>query len=277
MVVRRPTATPMSTSPAPEPDRARLTQQERHAQILAVLRRDGVVRIATLARAFDVTTETARRDLDDLAESGALQRTYGGGASRSLIDEPGIGLRGLVHPEERTRIAAAAASLVASGDALMIDAGSTTSHFAAALAARNLHLTVVTNCLPVASALGAAERCRVILCPGDFVAREGGVFGTEATAFLRRFQANKAFIGAGGLNADGVTDADSAGCAIKRAMIERADRAILLADSSKFDAVQFERVAPLDDFDDLVTESTPPRRLATALRQAKVAVTLAPR
>ena len=249
---------------------ARLTQQERHAQILAVLRRDGIVRIATLAKSFDVTTETARRDLDELAESGALQRTYGGGAVRSLIDEPGIGLRGLVHAPERNRIAAAAVELVQSGDALMIDAGSTTSLFAGALAARNLHLTVVTNCLPVANALGTADRCRVILCPGDYAPREAGVFGTETVAFLRRFQANKAFIGAGGVTADGITDADSAGCAVKRAMLERADRALLLVDSSKFDVVQFERVGPLGDVDALVTEAAPSRKLAAALRSAGV-------
>jgi DeoR/GlpR family transcriptional regulator of sugar metabolism len=249
---------------------ARLTQQERHAQILAVLRRDGIVRIATLAKSFDVTTETARRDLDELAESGALQRTYGGGAVRSLIDEPGIGLRGLVHAPERNRIAAAAVELVQSGDALMIDAGSTTSLFAGALAARNLHLTVVTNCLPVANALGTADRCRVILCPGDYAPREAGVFGTETVAFLRRFQANKAFIGAGGVTADGITDADSAGCAVKRAMLERADRALLLVDSSKFDVVQFERVGPLGDVDALVTEGPPSRKLAAALRSAGV-------
>ncbi|MBK7472597.1 MAG: DeoR/GlpR transcriptional regulator [Betaproteobacteria bacterium] len=263
-----------TSKPAP---RARLTQQERHAQILALLRRDGTVRIATLAKSFAVTTETARRDLDELAESGALQRTYGGGAMRSLIDEPGIGLRGLVHAPERNRIAAAAADLVQAGDALMIDSGSTTSMFAGALAARNLHLTVVTNCLPVANALGAAGHCRVILCPGDYVQREGGVFGTETVAFLRRFQANKAFIGAGGVTADGITDADSAGCAVKRAMIERADRALLLADSSKFDVVQFERIGPLADLDDLVTEAAPPRRLAAALRRDGVAQILAPR
>jgi DeoR/GlpR family transcriptional regulator of sugar metabolism len=263
--------------PSPTRKRPRPTQQERHAQILALLRRDGVVRIATRAHTFDVTTETARRDLDQLAEAGALQRTYGGGASRSLIDEPGIGLRGLVHADERRRIAAAAAALVMDGDALMIDAGSTTSLFAAALAARNLHLTVVTNCLPVASALGVAERCRVILCPGDYVAREAGVFGTEAVGFLRRFQANKAFIGSGGLDAGGFTDADSAGSAIKRAMVERADRALLLADSSKFGTVQFERVAPLADLDDLVTDAAPPRGLAAALRRAQVEITVAPR
>lgn len=254
-----------------------LSQDERHAQILALLRRDGIVRIATLARAFDVTTETARRDLDELAESGALQRTYGGGASRSLIDEPGIGLRGLVHAPERTRIAAAAAALVESGDALMIDAGSTTSLFASALATRNLHLTVVTNCLPVANALGAADRCRVILCPGDYIAREGAVFGTETAAFLRRFHANKAFLGAGGITVDGVTDADSAGCAVKRTMLERAERSLLLVDSSKFDVTQFEGVAPLAEFDDLVTEAAPPRRLVKALRTAGVAVTVAPK
>ena len=248
--------------------RVRITQQERHAQILALLRRDGTVRIATLAKTFDMTTETARRDLDELAESGALQRTYGGGAMRSLIDEPGIGLRGLVHAPERNRIAAVAADLVQPGDALMIDAGSTTSLFASALAARNLHLTVVTNCLPVANALGTAAKCRVILCPGDYVPREAGVFGTETVAFLRRFQANKAFIGAGGVTADGITDADSAGCAVKRAMLERADRALLLVDSSKFDVVQFERVGPLDDIDDLISEAAPSRKLGAALKRA---------
>lgn len=251
---------------------SRLTQQERHAQILAVLRRDGAVRVAMLARLFDVTTETARRDLDELAESGALQRTYGGGAMRSLIDEPGMALRGLVHTPERARIAAAAAQLVQAGDALMIDAGSTTSLFATALAARNLHLTVVTNCLPVSSALGAADRCRVVLCPGDYDAHEAGVYGTETVTFLRRFKANKAFIGAGGITADGFTDADSAACAVKRAMLERSDRALLLADSSKFDIVQFERVGPLGDVDDLVTDAAPPKRLAKALRAAGVIV-----
>jgi DeoR family transcriptional regulator, glycerol-3-phosphate regulon repressor len=255
----------------------RLTQQERHAQLLALLRREGTVRIATLAEAFDVTTETARRDLDELAKSGALKRTYGGAASRSLIDEPGIGVRGRAHAAERGAIASAAARMVAPGDALMIDCGSTTSLFANALAARDLHLTVVTNCLPVARALGTSAKCRVILCPGEYVAREGGTFGADALDFLRRFKANKAFIGAGGITPDGVTDADSLGCAVKRAMMERADRTVLLLDSSKYDLVQFERVCALAAIDELVCEAPPPKKLATGLRGAGVQVTLAKR
>jgi DeoR/GlpR family transcriptional regulator of sugar metabolism len=253
----------------------RLSQQQRHAQLLALLRREGTVRIATLAKVFDVTTETARRDLDDLARSGALKRTYGGGASRSLIDEPGIGIRSRAHAAERGLIGAAAAGMVEPGDALMIDCGSTTHLFANALAARDLHLTVVTNCLPVARSLGTSARCRVILCPGDYVPRESGAFGADALEFIRRFKANKAFIGAGGLTPEGVTDADSLGCSIKRAMMERSDRTILLLDSSKYDVVQFERVCALADIDELVAEAPPPKKLAAALKKADVQMTLA--
>ena len=255
----------------------RLTQQERHAQLLALLRREGTVRIATLARVFDVTTETARRDLDELAQGGSLQRTYGGGASRSLIDEPGIGVRSRAHATQRGLIGAAAAAMVEPGDALMIDCGSTTSMFANALAARALHLTVVTNCLPVARALATSANCRVILCPGDYVPREGGTFGADATEFIGRFKANKAFVGAGGITPDGVTDADSLGCAIKRAMMERSDRTMLLLDSSKFDLIQFERVCALAAIDELVCEARPPRKLAAGLKAAGVHLTLAKR
>ena len=255
--------------------RQRLTQAERHAQILASLRREGTVRIATLAKAFDVTTETARRDLDELAETGALKRTYGGGASRSLTDEPGIGIRSRIHAAERGLIAGAAATMVESGDALMIDCGSTTRLFAQALAARSLHLTVVTNCLPVARALGANLHCRTILCSGDYTVGEDGVYGSNAVDFIRRFKANKAFVGAGGVTTDGVTDADSLSCSIKRAMMERSDRTIVLVDSSKYDQVQFERVCALADIDDLVSEASPPKRLAASLKSAGVRMMVA--
>lgn len=255
--------------------RRRADREERHREILARLRRDGTVRVATLAKTFGVTTETARRDLDWLAEAGALARTYGGAAGRSLTDEPGIGQRSRVHAAERARIGAVAAMSVDAGDVLMIDCGSTTSHFANALAARNMRLIVVTNCLPVARALGTSANCRVILCPGDFVAREGGVYGPDTVEFLRRFRANKAYIGAGGLTPEAVTDADSLSCAVKRAMIERSERTILLVDSSKFGATQFEQVCAPDAIVALIADAAPPKRLAARLRAANVRVLVA--
>src|SRR4029450_12124803 len=118
---------PFSNSETMVRSRHRLSQQERHSQILALLRREGAVRIATLADTFGVTTETVRRDLDALDESGALKRTYGGGAGRSLIDEPGIGVRSRAHAAERGIIGAAAAAMVPAGGALMIDCRSHTA------------------------------------------------------------------------------------------------------------------------------------------------------
>jgi DeoR/GlpR family transcriptional regulator of sugar metabolism len=255
--------------------RRRLTQRERHAQILGLLRREGTVRIASLAQAFGTTTETARRDLDALAATGSLKRTYGGGASRSLIDEPDLDARGRTHAVERARIARAAAKLVDPGDALMIDCGSTTRAFAHALAAIALPTTVVTNGLPIARALGGNAQCRTVVCPGDYVAGEDGVYGGDAIDFIRRFKVNKAFIGAGGVTSEGVSDADSLGAAIKRAMMARADRTILLVDASKYDVAQFERVCALRAIDSLVSDAPAPRRLAQSLKAAGIDVVIA--
>jgi DeoR/GlpR family transcriptional regulator of sugar metabolism len=234
----------------------RLSREDRQEQILAILKLEGAVRIAALAEAFGVTTETARRDLDELARQGLVMRTYGGATGqRSLIDEPDIAVRRQSRVAERSRIAEHAAGLVTAGDALMIDCGSTTALFAQALAKRNLHLTVVTNCLSVATILGSSSNARVVICPGDYVAREGGIYGSEAVAFIRRYRADKAFIGAGGLTPEGITDADSQGCWIKRAMIERSNRTVLIMDSSKFEVPQFEQVCSLGEIDDLICEA----------------------
>lgn len=231
--------------------------------------------MATLADLFAVTAETARRDLDELARAGAIERTYGGGASRSLTGEPEVGERARRFAAQRARIGAAAALLVQTGDTLMIDSGSTTGLFAHALAARDVPLTVLTNCLLVARALGANPRCRVMLAPGDYVIREGGVYGSETVQYVGRFRAQRAVIGASGLSEDGVADADSASCAVKRAMIARAERTTLLIDSAKFGHAQFERVCALDDVDEVVCDAPPPRTLSTALRRAKVEVLVA--
>src|SRR5262245_47240192 len=112
----------------------RISKRSRHERILMRLANDVAVRISVLAEEFQVTTETIRRDLDDLAERGLISRTYGGAAPRPLIGEPGVQLRARSHVGERQQIAAAAALLVRPGDVIMIDAGSTTALFALELA-----------------------------------------------------------------------------------------------------------------------------------------------
>ena len=138
----------------------RLSKRQRQERILERLGSDVTVRISTLAEQFDVTTETIRRDIDDLTDKGLVDRTYGGAASKSLSREPAMEQRRLKQVAERERIASYATSLIEPGDVVMIDAGSTTLHFARALAIGDMELTVLTNCLPVAYALGPMPKIR---------------------------------------------------------------------------------------------------------------------
>lgn len=248
----------------------RLTREERQKRIVQIARAHGSVRVNALAETFDVTSETMRRDLDELCGRGLLHRTYGGAAALSLTHEPQVWERQRSRVAERQRIGRHAAGLVDPGDAILVDCGSTTTFFARALAARGIEATVVTNCIPVASELGAAEEVRVILCPGDYVAREGGVYGSAALEFIRQHTVDKAFIGAGGLTVEGPTDADTRSVWIKRVMLERSRRILLLVDSSKFDLDQFELIGPLNRMNDVISDRAPPSPLAKALAKQGV-------
>ena len=197
---------------------------QRRERIIAELRANPAVRVAALARAFGVSTETVRRDLDALSDGGLVSRTYGGAALPAIGVEPSLAERQRELTRERERIARRAFDLLAPREVIMVDCGSTTWHFARRLAIEPLPLTVVTNSLGIASTLAANPAIRVVVCPGDYAAGEGGTFGPETLAFLRRFRADKAVIGAGGLTADGPTEVHSGAAWVKRVMLERARR-----------------------------------------------------
>lgn len=258
-------------------ERPHSRKQQRQADIIAQLRANPTVRIAELARSFGVSTETIRRDLDELSEAGAVNRTYGGAARSSLRGEAALDERLQEHVAEREQIARQASLMVEDGDLIMIDGGSTTIHFARQLAARGLDLTVLTNSLGVAAALGQAPSIRVVLCPGDYHPFDGIVTGSETMAFLERFFADKAFIGASGLSAQGLTEVYSGAAWVKRRMLGQAGRGHLLLDASKFDKLRNDLICPLREIDDLVTDRTPQGPLASALAEAGVTLHVAVR
>jgi DeoR/GlpR family transcriptional regulator of sugar metabolism len=246
----------------------RLSKKTRHEHILAELRASPTIRIGSLADRFGVSTETIRRDFEEMAQSGLVDRTYGGAVARPLGFEPAWTERYGEMGTERERIAALASELVLPGEALMIDGGTTVLHFARRLAAMAKDLSVVTNSPPVAMALAANRGFRVICCPGTLDTREGIVAGPDTLAFLGRFQANRAVVSASGLTIEGPTEINSGAAAVKRAMFKRAAERILLLDHGKFDRPNLEVVCPLADINRLVTDAPPPPALAAALAEA---------
>lgn len=253
----------------------RTGKQERQRRIVAELQANPAVRISTLAEDFAVSTETVRRDIDALSEQGLVSRTYGGAAPAAMSAEPALDERAAALVEERTRIARRAAGLIAPGEVVMVDSGSTTVHFAKRLAVEGTAATVITNCVGVVMALGVSPAARVLVCPGTFVHREQGIYGAEAIDFLDRYHADRAMISASGLTRQGATDADSEAAWIKRKMMARAERCTLLVDQSKFDLRALAVVCPLEAIDDLVTDVQPPTDLAEALNQAEVTLHVA--
>ena len=250
-------------------------KEARHAAILQALNTDPTVRISALAARFGVSGETVRRDVEELSAKGAVRRTYGGASVTHAGLQPDLLAREAMAAPERDRIGAAAAALVEPGAVLMVDAGSTTSRFARALAGRGIAATILTNSLPVAAATGEAPGMRVLVAPGEFLAAERALYGAETGAFLHRFSADIALIGASGLTLAGPTDAESRAAWVKRAMLERAPRRMLLLDSGKFGRGYLEHVADLSALTDLVTDAAPPPALAAALARAGVTVHVA--
>src|SRR5687767_9106742 len=222
----------------------KLPKPERQEQILRELQMSPTIRISTLAAALHVSSETIRRDLEEMGESGAIARTYGGAVARPIGAEAAWTERLSEMAEERRRMAAAAMTFLRPGDVVMIDAGSTVLHFARKVAAELKDLTVITNSFSVAIALGANLTFNVVSCPGSYDAHEGSLTGSDTIAFLDRFNANWAVIGASGIAPEGPSEASRGGAAVKRAMLGRAQHNMLLMDHSRFDILSLELICP---------------------------------
>lgn len=250
------------------------SKQKRQGAIIAELRASPAIRIVELALEHDVSTETIRRDLDELSAAGLINRTYGGATGAPTNAEPLFDDRYRANTAQRMELARAAVPLIKNGDTLMIDAGSTTVFVAKRLAAELNDLTVITTGFGVASALATNPTIRVRMCPGEYDPGEGGVRGPDTISYLERFNVSHAVIGASRLDTEGPSDFNSASVWIKRTMFKQAAESILVLDSSKFEQKAFEHICPLDKLNHLVTDTAPPAKLAKALSQNDVAVHL---
>ncbi len=261
----------MNDAPAPK----RRKKADRRRQILLELRLKTHVRVSDLAAQFGVTTETVRRDMDDLSEEGLLTRAYGG-ASAPVPGHLSMHERRLERITVRERLGRFAASLVADGDTIMIDAGTTTMEFARALALAERRVTAITNSLPVAMILGESPAARVCLTAGTYLREEAAVVGPETCEYLAGYHVNACFLGAAGLNEAGVTEAVEGFDAVKRAMMRQsADRKFLI-DSSKFGRTHFARVARLEEIGMLITDTWPDGALAECIRSTGTEIRIPP-
>jgi DeoR family transcriptional regulator, glycerol-3-phosphate regulon repressor len=256
-------------------DRTKAPKAQRQERILAMLRATSTLRVADLAADLDVSTETIRRDLDDLTTQGLLNRTYGG-AVRPFAAEPALETRHHILAAEREAMARIVAPLVEPGQVVAIGGGATTLQVARRLAADLRDLTVLAHSFGVATVLALNPTIVTLICPGYYHGREGAIYGVQAVRFLQGFNANWAIVGSSGLTGDGPGDIDADAAAVYGAMVQRAARTIVVADHTKFDRPALAIYANWRQVSLLVTDQAPAGALARALCEARVEVAVAP-
>ena len=232
--------------------------EERQQAIAQLVTEHGRLSVAAIAAQFDVTTETARRDLSVLERMGLVRRVHGGAvpASSLAVIESGLGERDQAHTAEKELVAKAALDLLPPpGGTILVDAGSTTARLAAVLP-RDHRLTVITHAVPVAARLASLPQIQLHLLPGRVRPTTQAAVGADTVAALRDLRVDVAFLGTNGLSVGhGLSTPDHDEAAAKRAMVAAARVVVCLTDSSKVGAEAAIRFAGLDEVDVVVTDS----------------------
>lgn len=238
--------------------------EQRHQHILSRLAKDGALSVAELVRELDVSRETIRRDLRVLAERGLIVTTHGGALSTDR-HEPDVDVRECEHAAAKRAIGQRAAQLVPDGASLVLDSGSTTLAVARALMGHR-RLSVYTNDWRIALLLGRRNENRMTLLGGELSDGEDAVFGLDTLQQLSHYHADFAFVGAGGIAADGaLTDYSRMVAEVRGRMLRAADTAVVVADHSKFGRVTPVRIDGFELARYLITERPPTRAFAKAV------------
>lgn len=253
------------------PSNGKLSKASRQEAIIRALQAGPTLRVSELAAQLGVSTETIRRDLDELDSRGLINRTYGG-AVRPFGPEPSIRERHQMLVSEREAIAVAAAKVVGHGQVLIIGGGATTTHVARRLAAEKRDLRVFTDSFAVATMLASNPTIQVMICPGRYNGQEGCLYGSETIDYIGRIYANHAILGATGLTEDGPSDADMDAAATYRAMATRATEVMVVADHTKFDRAAISVYARWPGITRLVSDMAPQGLLRHSLDRAGVEV-----
>ncbi len=232
--------------------------EERQQAIAAQVITQGRASVTELAQAYDVTTETVRRDLAVLDRTGVLRRVHGGAVPiRALhLIEPSVEAREATRAAHKQAIARAAAEFCPqSGATVLIDAGTTTARLAALLPA-DRELLVVTNSVPIAARLAGLGSVSLQMLGGRVRGLTQATVGDQALATLTALRVDVAFLGANGITVrHGLSTPDPDEAAVKRAMVACANFVVVVADSSKIGQEEFISFAPIQALDVLVTDT----------------------
>lgn len=232
-----------------------LLGEERRELILRWLGREGKVRASDLALRLKVSLDTVRRDLQELADAGALRRVHGGALPPASPGPEGFLERLPDDAAAKTAIARAALVLVRPGEVISISGGTSTLEFARCLP-DDFEATVIATNPHVAVALADHPKLTVDVVGGRLHPTARTVVGSEAVEALRAVRPDVCVVSTCALHPQaGVTLRHRDEAHVVRAMVEGAGRVISLSTASKLGTAGPYVVAGLDRIDTLVSDA----------------------
>ena len=243
--------------------------RERQEHIARIVEEHGRARVADLARQFDVSAVTIRKDLLVLETEQRLVRAHGGAiAIDRSRPELAFDIRERLQADEKLRIGAAAAALVHDGESIVMDASTTALSVARHIKARGAwsQLTIITNGLRIASELAGHPGLTVLMLGGRVRWEALSVVGQLGDGLFSRINVQKAFLGAAGFTLEsGLSDATDEEAQIKRSMVAAAREVIAIVDHTKWERAAFATFCAVDQVGTVLTDPGSPTAMIEAL------------
>lgn len=252
-------------------------RSDRMVALLALLNAHGQLPLSFLASELHASEATIRRDVAVLAGQGLLERTHGGARPAKGTHELPERLRGSRNQGAKTRIATAAAQLIPEGKhAIGLTGGTTAAGVLRALSHRD-DLTIITNSVSIGLEAAEQGQARVLIAGGVLRSNSLELVGSLAEATLRLVNVGTAIVGADGVSSvGGLTTHDDIEARTNHTMIERAQRVICVADSTKIGHVTLAKMGDLSEIDVLITDAGAPQEEIARIRDSGVEVYVLP-
>lgn len=234
-------------------------KNHRHDQILKLLAKVGSLTVEQAVEQFAASLATVRRDFNELADAGLVQRVRGGIRLLEGDQSRPFSFREIQFREEKLMIARQAATMLAPGNVVFIDGGTTTLQLASCLPP--IPLRVITNSLRLAAAMESSASNRatqeLFLTGGFLFPGSGLLVGPSAQNGLSQYHANWAMLSVSGISESGFYNDNEHVVESERVMIANADRVVVLADHSKIGKHAMCHISDLTQIDVLVTDANP--------------------
>jgi len=250
----------------------------RQDRMAGIILDEGFARVTDLAGRFGVSAVTVRADLSALEARARVRRVRGGAVPLGERERPFESSQWEA-PVQKSSIGVRAAAMIADGDTVILDVGTTTTAIARALVLRTdlRDVTVVTNGLNIALELEpAAPRISVVVTGGTLRPLQHSLVNPLGTVLLERLRASVAFVGCNGVDPEvGVTNVNLPEAEVKRAMLLAARRRVIVADGSKVGEVELAKVCDIEEVHLIITDPSADPGVLTEIAAAGCQVELA--